>query len=114
MTTFNPSIPPEIGSSGSHKFRILDAKFGDGYTQTAGDGINTLESTITLNWTDISQTVYNELYAFFIALGGYQSFDYTLPNGSTAYQWKCKQFSDSWVKGNKRNFTATIERSYDI
>lgn len=114
MTTFNPSEAPSIGSGGNHKFRIREANFGDGYSQTAGDGINTLESTVTLQWNNITTTLYDELYAFFVGLGGYQSFEYTLPNGSTAYQWKCKQFSDSWGEYNRRNFTATIERSYDI
>ena len=50
MATFTPPSNPDIGSSGQHKFRILEANFGDGYTQAAGDGINTQEGTFTLSW----------------------------------------------------------------
>lgn len=114
MTTFNPPLRPEIGSNDNSKFRVLEASFGDGYTQSAGDGINTKEQTIQLQWTRLSVTNADAIRAFFDGLGGYQSFDYTLPNDSTALKFKCKQYNRTWGDGNLQNITATLERVYDL
>ena len=114
MATFTPAYAPELGSSDNSKYRILEAKFGDGYTQAAGDGINTKEQTIQLVWSDLSVTDVDAIIAFFDTQGGYTAFDYTLPNDSSALKFKCKQYKKSWAKGNLQNINATLERVYDL
>lgn len=114
MTTFNPPVSPNVGTTGTTNFRVLEAKFGDGYDQSAGDGINAEESEYSLVWTDLSVSDFETIRDFFVALGGYQTFDYTLPNHSTSYKWKAKSFSETYQKGNKKGLTVNIKRTFVI
>ena len=113
MTTFSPSIQPDTGLSRPIKQRILKSKFGDGYSQRSGDGINTREFDVNCNWTAISETVKDELLNFFDTQGGYLAFDYTLPNSSTVEKFTCEDYGETWQRGTY-DFSATLTRVFDL
>lgn len=114
LQTFTPAIRPDVGSGGSHQFRTLTANFGDGYDQEAADGINPLKSTYTLNWSNLTVAQADAVIAFFDARGGYEAFNYTIPGQSTAYKFRCKQYGDTWAKGDRKDVSATLTRVYDL
>lgn len=114
MATFNPNVGPDVGSSGNHKFRVLKASFGDGYQQTAADGINNREAEFSLVWTDLNETDFNDIWDFLVARNGYESFYYTLPNRSSAEKFRCEKFKETYQKGNLRGITATFIKDYTL
>ena len=114
IQTFNPPDIPNIGSGGSHEYRILSAGFGDGYSQEAGDGINTKESSYNLVWSLLSVAECESIMNFLDNHGGYKAFKYTLPGHSTEQKFKCRSYSDVWEKGNKMRVVAVFEKVYDL
>jgi phage-related protein len=115
MTTFSPPQAPDAsGTSGSHQYRILKANFGDGYEQRAGDGINPKQSEYTLTWTRLSTTDAASIESFFDGLGGYESFDYTLPGEAATKKFVCEKFTKPYESGNLMGITATLRRVYDL
>lgn len=76
MDTFTwcPKIEPE----GTISQRTLSVSFGDGYSQTAGDGINTKTQSWALTFTG-KQSMINEIITFLDAHSGWQAFYWSAP-----------------------------------
>lgn len=114
MTTFNPSVNPDIGSTENAEFRILEAEFGDGYRLRAGDGLNTLKKNVSLSWSMLTTSEADAIEAFFVTQSGHLPFDYTLPLKSSSEQFICKRWTRSYGSGVTWNITAEFEKVYDL
>lgn len=114
LNTFTPATAPDIGLSGSSKFRILESNFGDGYKQRAGDGINTEEDKVNLSWNNLEVSEINDMITFIKGQAGYIAFNYTLPGDASATKFICKEYSRVWQNGNLKGLTAVFERVYDL
>lgn len=77
MEHFN--FPVSYDASASIEHRVLEARFGDGYAQRAGDGLNTRKSTWDLSCTG-SASFIEEVKAFIDAHGGYKAFTWSPRN----------------------------------
>jgi phage-related protein len=73
--------------------RVRVAKFGDGYEQRTGDGINTQPSTWSLMFT-VRNTVGNQILEFLKARGAAESFSWIPPYSETMVRVRC----GSWKK----------------
>ncbi|CAJ0610674.1 unnamed protein product [Cylicocyclus nassatus] len=96
---FSPSVIPSVGSSVNSSARVLVADFGDGYSQRAADGINNIDTTVSLQWNNLTGTQANSIDNFFMQMGGYESFYYTLPTESIAKKWTCEKWDKSYQTG---------------
>ena len=109
MPTFNWA--PSAESQMVVKPRILQAKFGDGYTQEAPDGINHLLRTWQVYFKNRTTTECDAIEAFLVAQAGYLPFDWTPPNGA-AGKWKCG-LPNGWTRtrhsGQVGSITCTFE-----
>ena len=94
--------------------RILQAPFGDGYTQRAGDGINTIIQRWTVEWNCLDSTSSDELIDFFEARGGYESFLWTPPGDSREKKFVCKQWTETHPGNSKKGLTASLEQVFDL
>lgn len=104
-----PSIDTTYQISKKTDTRILETNFGDGYTQRALDGINSIVDKWSLSWT-VTSTDADTLTDFFEARGGYESFDWT-PHGETvSKKWTCK----SWSKNPTGGKDSTGNEIWDI
>ena len=96
--------------SGTSTFRVLKAQFGDGYAQTAADGINNKSRSWPLSFTGAAATV-GAIEAFLDARGGWQSFFWTPPRGVLGY-FKCTSYDSKHLGGDMWQLTATFEESF--
>lgn len=90
MATF--TYIPSRGSRSESTPRILSNKFGDGYEQRIGDGINNLLPIWQLQFNTIDQSNAASIISFFESHGGVTSFDWTPPIGS-AGKFVCKTWN---------------------
>ncbi|MDW3780578.1 phage tail protein [Kluyvera cryocrescens] len=67
---------PRINAEADTNFRVRKAKFGDGYEQVSGDGLNPKSQEWTLNFTG-DQTYISAIKSFLDE-----------HNGTKAFQWK--------------------------
>jgi phage-related protein len=118
IPTFTPPRAPDVGLSRKPEVKLLEADFGDGYTQAVGDGSNFIRDVVTLTWSGLSAAEADGMFSFWTAQGGGMShFYYTLPGQSSPIKWTWKDYSQSWSgSGTSTSYTitATFRQSFNI
>lgn len=105
MATF--TWVPDQGAKGTHKPRLKQAQFGDGYVQSSPDGINNIERTHALNFTLLNLATYQAIMAFLENQNG-AAFDWTTPSGTTG-RFVCEEWSDD-AYGVTYSISATFKQ----
>lgn len=114
IATFTPPVPPVVGGySNKPEIKILEAEFGDGYTQAAADGINNIRKVVSLRWEYLFPAEADAIVAFLAARGGYEPFLFTEPGGTSALQWTCKEWTDTHNEKGYRSVSATFRQSFN-
>lgn len=109
-----PEFKIRYDSSKTTEANVLEAGFGDGYTQRAANGINSLKDIWNLNG-NIDSTSADTLIAFFEARKGSESFGWTPPGESVEKRWTCKIWDKVFLDSpNLVNLTATFIQTYDL
>ena len=75
---------PRVNPQGRTKFRVLSAQFGDGYRQTAADGINNKVASWPLQFSG-SEAQVGPIVAFLDRHQGYRAFQWQPPLGEPGY-----------------------------
>jgi len=109
--TFTPPVPPQEEPNGDVSFNVRETKFGEGYVQTVGDGINTKRQdwSFTFHGTDAEIT---SIKNFFDARNGYETFYYTPPYESTAKLFIVKRYQLIPSAAGNGRITATFEQRF--
>ena len=106
--TFTPPIAPSIETTRSMKPRVLMAQFGDGYTQRAPDGINTMMETITVAWSRLKPADAATIVAFFEGRKGAYPFYWTAPRDAAPKLW----IAESWDRGYPTQTHESVRASF--
>jgi phage-related protein len=96
--------------SGTKTFRVLKAQFGDGYEQTAADGINNASQSWPLSFTGRAARI-TPIRDFLDACAGSQSFLWTPPLGAQGY-YKCPTYELKQVGTDVWQIAATFNQSF--
>ena len=111
LPTFSPSPGPSPGTSTKPEIKILEAEFGDGYSQPTPDGLNHIRDVVELAWDGLTDSEMTAIYGFFRARGGTQPF-YFRPIGEPApLKWTCKEFARNKSQGVWK-VSATLRQSF--
>lgn len=102
---------PDYGLEVQEKEKVLEAKFGDGYSQRAPDGINSIDQTFRLKFTR-SPAVIDAIRSFLRSKKGSISFTWT-PPGDTEIRVICKEFNRTHQDYGNHVLTCTFERVYE-
>lgn len=114
LQTFSPPIPPSPGTTAKPKLKLLKAEFGDGYTQSARDGLNHIRKTLSLEWEILLPDQAKQITDFFELQGGDIPFYYTPSDETTPIKWTCEEWDDKRTDGGLRNVTCTFEQSFSL
>jgi phage-related protein len=115
MTTFTPSVDPSAsGTSKDTVAQVKRAEFGDGYSQRARDGLNSVKRTVTLSWDALTTAEADALESFFETQAGADLFTYTLPQESTAYKWTCSHWRRAPIDYGVVTFSADLIQEFDL
>ncbi len=88
------------GSTRKRKFRVLKAQFGDGYLQTAPDGVNHQIDQWNLIFANLTLTDRATLWSAIETVGASDYLTWT-PPGDTAKKWKIvSEISESPQSGD--------------
>lgn len=121
---------PDKGLTIDNTPRLVTAKFGDGYEQRARKGINSLDSTFNVTFSNRSTEDAYKLCDFFDAVLGVTAFFFTLPQtkSGTKYQGQvesstsksfvtypvvCDTYNKTLTYNNYYTVTATFRRVYN-
>lgn len=111
MTTFSIAAPDQ-GVSKSSKTRTRVSKFGDGYEQRVGDGINAVVETWDLTFSGRTQEVIESIDVFLETQAGIYAFYWTTPRGITK-KFKCTEWKPSYGSPFDCNLTCTFEQVFE-
>ena len=75
---------PKVSSTSSPEYRTRSSKFGDGYEQVVGEGINNRVDAWPLTFV-VNEEVALEIKAFLDRHGGFKSFLWTPPLGQSVF-----------------------------
>lgn len=115
VATF-PAIDPSRGSGfGPSRPRIAKASFGDGYEQTAADGLNPERRTYQIIFDTRVNADIETVRSFLSGLGGHTPFTFTPPGTMTAVKWRCEEWEGPiWVSATHSTLRATFVEDFSV
>lgn len=111
--TFTPALQPSVGSGWDVSLRMITNQFGDGYRQTAPDGLNTFPFALNLTWNSLEVSDADFIEGFFVASNG-TPFWWQKPRDSLALLWDCTKWSRRPISGGQDMITATFNQRFDL
>tara|TARA_Y100000004_G_scaffold49220_1_gene54175 strand:+ start:1400 stop:1744 length:345 start_codon:yes stop_codon:yes gene_type:complete len=113
MATF-PDITPSFGAAKNSQPTNRVVKFGDGYEQVLRFGLNQNPKTWNLKWENITETDSDTIETFLDARADDgDAFDWTPLAETTAYKWRCDQWSKQINYANRATITATFRQVFE-
>jgi phage-related protein len=109
-----PNIDISYDSSDKISARVMENQFGDGYKQTAVDGINTIVRTMDVLWASLTLTDMQTVTSFLETCAGSTPFYWQPPEESLSYLWRCKDWNVQAVPIFRYKVTATFIQAFDI
>lgn len=113
MTAF-PDIAPSYSSALQKDLGVLEARFGDNYSQRAQAGLNNVSESWSLVFENYPDTDIATIDAFLEARGGDEAFEWTAPGELTEKKWTCKSWSKTPSGFQVSTLRATFRREYDL
>jgi phage-related protein len=111
--TYPSSAPsPDYALSAKVKPRIVTARFGDGYAQRSRDGLNNIDRTWDVRWTDLSLDELEILTDFFELCAGVDNFAWTPPGEQTAVKVIVEEWDKEWGNVGRYNLRASFIQDF--
>lgn len=110
--TFNPPIAPSPGTRRSQELNLLEAEFGDGYSQVSPRGLNHLRRKLSVSWEALTRQQHDQIVAFFNERAGWKPFNYTPPGETEPVRWTCKEW-DYGTQGGVYTITAQFRQDFN-
>lgn len=111
LTTFKPPVGPSPGTSFKPQIKVLEAEFGDGFSQPTPDGINNIRETVELRWDGLTEREMHSINNFFFARKGAEAFYYKPAGYRKPLKWTCKDWTRS-LDGGVWKMTANLIQSF--
>ena len=114
VPTFTAPFDPSSGVSDDPEVKVLKAEFGDGYTQAAVDGMNSIRRVLTLKWDVLTVAQAQAMLSFFKAQAGAYPFYYQMADDAAPTLWTCEKWSEGFAAASFRSVTATFRQSFNL
>lgn len=110
LQTFNPPVAPSPGTGIKRRMKILEAEFGDGYSQPTPDGLNHMRKELSLQWDTLTSAQMLLIDGFFEDHRGTDPFYYQPAGTAAPIKWTCKEW-DAKLDGTW-SMSATLVQSF--
>lgn len=108
-----PNIAPDYGMEPQPEFRVDAVKFGDGYTQRAPSGINSVSENWRVSWSLLDRDEYDQLYPFLLSRKGVEPFLWQPPWEDAPRKYVCTKLSGQRpTRTMFASITATFEEDF--
>lgn len=114
IQTFTPPIKPSPGSTRKPELKLLKSEFGDGYTQTARDGLNHKRDVLEIQWDYLTAEQADQIIAFFEAHGGDTPFLYIPPAKAQPVRFTCADWEETYNVRTLRSVKATFRQDFNL
>jgi len=109
---------PDRGLTQTIAPRTLKIQFGDGYEQRVVEGINNINQTFSLTFSNRPKAEIDDIVAFFDNKAGVTAFNYTYPDsnaggGERTIKVVCETYNQNYSNNDFYSCTATFRRVYE-
>jgi phage-related protein len=111
IPTFDPPFAPSPGAQNKPEIKILQAEFGDGYSQPTPAGLNHIRRVLTLQWEMLERCERDAMLSFFERRGGTLPFFFAMP-GEAHIAYTCADWSDTALEAELYTVKATFKRYF--
>lgn len=87
--------------------RVIEVRFGDGYAQRLGNGLNLRPREWALTFNARTQSEMTPILSFLQSRNGIEAFNWTDPDGVSGV-WVCKQWTHSLPRFGTSDLSATF------
>ena len=113
MATF-PAIVPSFASALQVDASVLEARFGDKYSQRAGNGNNPVSDTWSVIFENYNNTDIETIKTFLRTQAGVDAFDWIPPGEVASKKWTCKSWTVTPSGYNVSTLRATFLQEFDL
>ena len=103
---------PDFGITIDTDVKVLENQFGDGYTQRAADGINSIRDNARVEWKNVTTAEKDALLGVFVSAGGWQTIELTFPGDGAARHFTVKPWGRVPVSAGYWNVSATFREEF--
>lgn len=103
---------PDLGVDKAVRPNVNSIRFGDGYEQRVGSGMNRTPRTWKPTFTGAFPRI-SAIEAFLEERGGLESFEWADPHGNTGY-YVCEDWSMKQIKFGVYQLSATFRQVYEF
>jgi len=112
---FDPNPYPSVNMQATLGFKLLNANFGDNYSQRAGDGINSTADKIDGAWDNLTTAEYLVIFNFLKGQKGIQPFYFQVTNVVYWQKWTCNaDITRTFVNGQNVSMQVTFQEVFDV
>ena len=108
---------PDKNMSAKSTPKVRATDFGDGYQQRIAAGINNLEQSYSVAFSNRTKEEIDDIVAFFVSKGGVANFTFTIPDsnnsGETAIKVICETWGQIYRTGDYYSCSASFKRVYE-
>jgi phage-related protein len=104
-----PSINPNYGLAKSSSPRVLEVRYGDGYSSRLVFGLNQDLKMYQPRWDNLSESDADTIEDFLVARKGQESFSWT-PPGDSAGKYICRNWNKTIPYANRASISATFQQ----
>jgi phage-related protein len=101
-------------TQGQTAYKIIEVKYGNGYAQRAGDGINPIQGSWNVEWGVLSAGELGTIVTAFDTARGVDYFTWTPPGDASSKKWVVKQHSRTPLSGDQYSVAATLEETWSL
>ena len=102
-------------SSRVRKYRVIEVRLGDGYSQRTADGLNAAEDSWTIVWENLTTTDRTTLMTFFDTVGSWSVFTWMAPGDSVTKKWRIQSDVNERAKaGNLYDISVKVRQEFDL
>ena len=101
-------------SQAKTSYKIIEVKYGNGYSQRAGDGFNNAQASWNVAWENIDSSTFTSLINALDSAGGVDYFTWLAPGDLVTKKFIIKEHSRSALAGSVFAVSATLEQCFDL
>jgi phage-related protein len=101
-------------SSGETEFRILETRYGNGYSQRARDGINNVIAKWNVSWEGLTYADMSTITTAIDTSAGVDYFTWQPPGDTVTRKWIVRSRSYRMLSGDIYSVSCTLEQCFDL
>jgi phage-related protein len=101
-------------SQATRDYKIIETKYGNGYSQRAADGINSIQDSWNVTWNNLSSSEFSTVLTALDTTKGSDYLTWTAPGDGASKKYICRKVTKRALAGNLYSVSAELQQVFDL